>query len=242
MKSCESELNQWYLDDGVLAGDPSTVLQDLDKIIQASDALGLQVKPSKCELYFTKNPEAQLSADELSIKTDFEAKAPGIRVLAQDEWTLLGAPVTEAAGDSILRKKLEALKLMGQRLKDIDAHDALFLLRNCFSIPKLTYLLRTAPFYKHNELVALYDEELRTILQSILNITLEEDAWTQSSLPVAKGGLGIRLASDLSLPAFLSSAHGAGRVVESLLPEWMVEWILRMLHRSRRKLEISTVK
>ena len=52
MDNCESELSLWYLDDATVGGDPDTVLQDLAKIEEASNSLGLSLKPSKCELYF----------------------------------------------------------------------------------------------------------------------------------------------------------------------------------------------
>lgn len=35
---------------------------------------------------------------------------------------------------------------------------------------------------------------------------------------MASGGLGIRLATDIALPAFLSSAHGASGGMSQLLP------------------------
>ena len=65
------------------------------------------------------------------------------------------------------------------------------------------------------------DEEMRMSLEGILNIKLHEDAWSQSSLPVKKGGLGIRMATDLALPAFLSSANGAKETVSTLLPDYI---------------------
>ena len=40
---------------------------------------------------------------------------------------------------------------------------------------------------------------------------------------MALGGLGIRLASDLAVPAFLSSAFGSKSVVDTLLPESMLK-------------------
>ena len=47
---------------------------------------------------------------------------------------------------------------------------------------------------------------------------MKEKEWTQCSLPVVWGGLGIRKATDLALPAFLASAHGADAGVKKLLP------------------------
>ena len=52
VNKCQSSLNIWYLDDASLAGDPDKVLQDLMNIKEASSDLGLEMEPSKCELYF----------------------------------------------------------------------------------------------------------------------------------------------------------------------------------------------
>ena len=83
--------------------------------------------------------------------------------------------------------------------------------------------IRTAPFFKKKDVLKLYDEELRTTLEAILNVSLEGSVWDQCSLPVAKGGLGIRLASDLALPAFLASSHGAEGGMITLLPAHMTK-------------------
>ena len=77
MKSCQSTLSLWYLDDGTLAGDPEDVLGDLAKIQEASDSLGLSVNPSKCEIFFTrKNLDAQAMVSQEVIKAEFETKSP----------------------------------------------------------------------------------------------------------------------------------------------------------------------
>ena len=88
------------------------------------------------------------------------------------------------AGDEVFRKKFEDLQRMGQCLGKIDRHDALFLLRHCFAIPKVTYFLRTAPFFKHSNILTLYDNEWRNILQTVLNVDLQDKAWSQCTLPL----------------------------------------------------------
>ena len=49
--------------------------------------------------------------------------------------------------------KLENLKLMASRLEQIDKHDALFLLRQCFAIPKVMYFFRTGPCFMKPEIM-----------------------------------------------------------------------------------------
>ena len=64
-----------------------------------------------------------------------------------------------------------------------------------------------------------YDTTIRTASQSILNVQLSDAAWYQAILPVTKGGLGIRAASDIALPAFLSSVVGSAALTSRLLPD-----------------------
>ena len=216
MKSCTSEFSAWYLDDGTLAGNPDTIQADFQRIQDASDTLGLQVNPSKCEVFFTNNADQQTNIAALAT---LQQLAPEIKQIDEESLTLLGAPILRQAGEGVFRSKLNDLQLMLERLVQIDAHDAIFLLRHCFAIPKLMYFLRCAPSFKFKEVLQDYDQHLRLGLENILNVQLEENSWVQSTLPVSMGGLGIRLTSDLALPAFISSAHGATLGANSLLPD-----------------------
>ena len=73
-----------------------------------------------------------------------------------------------------------------ERLKLISAHDALMLLRNSLSAPKLLYTLRAACCVDHHQLTVFDDH-----LSSICNVSLTDDQWLQASLPVRNGGLGL---------------------------------------------------
>ena len=107
---------------------------------------------------------------------------------------------------------------MAERLTTIDAHDAVFLLRCCYAIPKLTYFLRSAPTFRTMATLQEYDQVIKNCLEDIINIKLDQEAWTQSSLPIKQGGLGIRKATDLALSAFLSSAFSSSHGASALLP------------------------
>ena len=109
-----------------------------------------------------------------------------------DELTLLGSPITEGSMEKIMKPKLESLQLMTSRLETIDSHEALFLLKNAFAIPKLTYFLRTSHFFLHTDILQKIDKVLQESLQKILNIELEGATWTQASLPAFFGGLGVK--------------------------------------------------
>ena len=196
---------------------------DLCKILEAKETLGLEVNSSKCELYtMPKKSEASntpLEHDTERILAQITSLAPGIKNLQGHELVLLGAPILPEAMDSVLLDKLKNLELMTKRLEQIDAHDALFLLRSAYAIPKLMYSIRTAPAFKKMAILESYDEKMRQSLETILNVELNDESWQLSSLPVRQGGLGIRLATDLATPAFLSSAHGATQGALNILPE-----------------------
>ena len=123
----------------------------------------------------------------------------------------------------MLDPKLEHLALMAKLLKMIDAYDALFLLRNCFSIPKLTYFLRTAPCFLKKDILKKYDSIIKEALENILNVKLDERAWEQCTLPIKLGGLGIKLASEVAIPAYLSSVNATREFVKSLVPDSIKE-------------------
>ena len=84
-------------------------------------------------------------------------------------------------------------------------------------MPKMLYTLRCAPCYNSN-ILSEYDLVIHNTLQSIMNVNLTDDAWSQATLPVSSGGLGIRLANDLALPSFLSSTAGSAALCLELLP------------------------
>ena len=83
----------------------------------------------------------------------------------------------------------------------------------------MVHLLRTSPTWKASEELASFDRTVRQALQNICNIRLDDTMWSQAALPTAKGGLGVRQAVDLALPAFLGSTHATEQLVLSLLSE-----------------------
>jgi hypothetical protein len=143
---------------------------------------------------------------------------PSVRHVPRREAVLLGAPVgDETSVDTVLHSKLVEFRRLAGRLITLNAHDALFLLKNCFGLPKLLYTLRCAACYK-STVLREFDGVIQHTLKIILNVDLADDVWTQATLPVSSGGLGVRLATDLALPAFLSSVNGAASFTLKLLP------------------------
>ena len=207
-KDLFSELNIWYLDDGLIGGRSEHLLNDLSTIRSRAADLGLVLNDSKCEII----------SNDVIVIDEFRREAPNILSTRCEEALFLGAPIGDQASvTKSLDKKLIEFKRLCGRLQVLNSHDAFFLLRNCFSVPKLLYTLRSAPCYA-NHLLKQYDDTIRNILQLILNISLSDSSWDQASLPISSGGLGVRLATHLALPAFLSSVAGSLELVKKLTP------------------------
>ena len=186
----------------------SSLLYDLDTVRRVGPTIGLVLNEAKCEI---------ITNDD-NVVASFRAAMPNIRHIPSDDAIMLGAPVgSESSVDMVLNDKLAAFRLLASRLTSLQAQDALFLLKNCFSTPKLLYMLRCAACYK-SAVLSEYDGVIRDTLKIVLNVDLTDDIWRQATLPVSKGGLGVRLASDLALPAFLSSVNGASELTLQLLP------------------------
>ena len=198
----------WYLDDGTVGGSADSVKQDLEVIKEQGASLGLSLNESKSEVI----------CDDPVVRDLVAARIPGAKVLEPSAASLLGAPIGN--GESVseaIQHKLHLLHTMGERLHHISAHDALLLLRNSFAIPKLLYLLRSAPSFLSTKLEE-YDTELRSIVSAIANTKLDDTAWSQASLPVKAGGLGIRSDVHLAPSAFLSSTSASKDLVNCILP------------------------
>ena len=70
--------------------------------------------------------------------------------------TLLDSPIGDFSSiNSVLESKIQCLTTIGSRREAIQAHDALVLLRqwHAFTIPKILYVLRTAPSLFHIQAV-----------------------------------------------------------------------------------------
>ncbi len=133
----------------------------------------------------------------------------------------LGSPVggIEAIEDTI-EAKVADLQRLSERLPLLEAHDSLCLLRSAFAIPKLLYILRTAPCFLSPSLDR-FDGLQRSLIESICNIQLSDASWIQASLPIHSGGLGIRSADMLAPSAYLASAAGSDPISQAILPAGM---------------------
>ncbi|NJL55677.1 hypothetical protein HC928_11090 [bacterium] len=205
LASLSSELNIDYLDDVTLGGPLDIVASDVSRIISAGKSLGLHLNYSKCEVVCS--PGITISDPNLQMFTPVDLK----------EVCLLGAPLFESQSlDDAWSKRCADLERATERLKMIDAQDALILLRVSFSSPRVQHLLRCSPSVNHPSLL-IFDNLLRSALGCITNCDLTDTQWLQASLPIRDGGLGVRRVTTLALPAFLASAAGTLSLQASIL-------------------------
>ena len=109
----------------------------------------------------------------------------------------------------MLDEKIKELEKISNVIDKLDAHYDFYLLKNCFSMPKLLYFLRTSPCFLQNDFLERYDKLLRNSLCKVTNVKLDDNQFLQAVLAAAKGGLGVSSARLLALPAFLASAARA---------------------------------
>ena len=67
--------------------------------------------------------------------------------------------------------------------------------------------------------LAKFDAPLRRSVQHITNSDLTDVQWIQANFPVKDGGLGVRRASSLAIPAFLASAASTLSLQDDILAE-----------------------
>ena len=96
------------------------------------------------------------------------------------------------------------MSCLSVNLRSILAHDALIVLKYALSTPRILHL-RCSPRYGHS-VIGDIDRLLRSNVSYIAKLDLTDQQWMQASLPMKDESLGIRRASALVLPAFLSSA------------------------------------
>ena len=103
--------------------------------------------------------------------------------------SLLGAPLfTGTELDNAWLARCDDLARAADRLRRINAQDALILLKSSFSDPTVLHLLRCSSSVSHQSL-QVFDAVQRSTIQSITNADLSDVQWLQATLPVKDGGL-----------------------------------------------------
>ena len=143
----------------------------------------------------------------------------GTRKVSEPGITLLGSPVgTQEFISQSLRKSIEKIKLTINQLPNIaDSQTEYCLLRACFGLSKIGYLLRTTDTSSHMNLLALFDSIMHTALCELMGSALSATAAAQAALPVSLGGLGLREARDHGPVSYVASVAATLGLIRQLI-------------------------
>ena len=129
-----------------------------------ADIANLETAAREINLFLKRDKSEIICVDELS-KSSMLSSSPSFRTVDPAKATLLGAPI---GGDRSLNivweSTVEQLQTLGNRLAQLQAHDALCLLQNALAIPKVLHILRTAPSFR-STVLSSFHRVFRTLLR-----------------------------------------------------------------------------
>ena len=166
LKGLQCEFVSGYLDDIDLGDTVPRLINHIQGLETATQALGLHLNYSKCEVI-------GLSASSAHI---WESSGFNFVVRPIKEACLLGSPLHCDGVDAALSARRVQLEEIVERLKKMSAHEALYLLKSCFAMPRLLYLLRTAPC-SLSPVTCDLDTVIRGAVSTITNVRLDSEAW-----------------------------------------------------------------
>ena len=210
-------LNGWFLDNGLLAGKREELKLAIDIILEEGPARGLILST---ELNVPGNSKSTVWGPSLTGVLDPPGR--GIKKVEDSGLKHLGAPVGSMAFVvNKIESRIAKVKELLDKLPTLkNSHSEFVLLRSCFSLPKVSYLLRTCPpLPEYLTIWEKFDGHLRDALNSIIGTNLSDFAWAQAQLPVVQTGLGLRSAASHSLAAYVSSALESHNIMSDLLDE-----------------------
>ena len=103
------------------------------------------------------------------------------------------------------------------------------LTRQCADVSKLLYHMRINGDILDHDLLASFDGQLRASVATSLAGDLPDHSWWQATTGVAVGGLGLRTAVTVALPAFVAS-----RILSRPLVATMVDHLCAAIGASRQ--------
>ena len=126
-----------------------------------------------------------------SILTQFRKVCPKIKIKTKEELLFSGSPIGELCRKELPGKSIKELEKISDVIDKLDARYGFYLLKNCFSMPKLLYFLRTSPCLLQNDLLERYDNLLRNSFCKVINVKMDDNQFLQAVFPAARGGLGV---------------------------------------------------
>jgi len=152
------------MDDVTVGSSLSTIADDITTITTIGPSYGIRLNSLRCEVI------SKTSAINHDATRDFQQETTATAML-------LGAPLsTGSALTECLASQCTDLSRVIERLKFISACNALVLLNNSLSAPKLLHTRHAARYVDHH-LLKEFDTQLRSGLLTICNVLLMVDQW-----------------------------------------------------------------
>ena len=221
LRSCPStQAHFWYLDDGTLVGDVTSLRECLRHLVPRLAAVGSIVDLEKTHMWGPGVPHRDFLGQ-------LEPSDPlfGIPIIPYDESSgvsVLGCPIPKPGTVQFVRDCAESTVAQNDtacRLLSLfpDCQIQHALLRHCLDACRVNYLLRVCPLGPLDDIWDRADGVLRSTLDSIIKQPLSDQQWAQACLPLGHGGLGIRSASSTKGPARIAALHNWFSHAESQL-------------------------
>ena len=135
------------------------VAVDVNVLTETCRDIGLELNVSKCELIGSRASDVSPLCSFMQMNIEVA--------------NLLGAPLLQgAAMDAKLKDLCDNLARASNRLSLISAHDALVILRNSLSAPKVICVLRSAPCAGHSALITHDDLYVMLCVRSSIHSLL----------------------------------------------------------------------
>lgn len=197
--------NMWYLDDGIIGGEPEAVCTALNMIDEQFKTIGLLLNWGKTEVIGSPVATAAFSLNCRHLPTfnptgDFELLGTPLGSVQFIRRTLLDTYLPKLKAD------MDSVSAME------DSQIAFLLLSKCCSMPRVTHLMRTVDPRILQPFATRFDAYVLDSLQNIIASQLNPNQRDQAALPAKLGGLGLRRASDHSIPFFVSCIARVARV------------------------------
>ena len=169
----QCELTSGYLNDFGLGDQLSHLGRRIHDLESEALKLGLTLNHAKCEV-FGLSPSDVITWRDLGLN---------FIITERRDATFLGAPLSPEGVESAIAEQGSRVRALTPRLCKMASHEAFHLLKTCFAVPKVQYLLRSTPAFAAVA-VADLSVAIREALSAVTNIQLDDTSWLQASLPV----------------------------------------------------------
>ena len=209
----------WYLDDGTIVGTPREVFDYLGRLQVALSNVGLNLNLGKCCLW---GPGVQTTCDPVprypdGVPLDHPCRAIPVHPFVPNSGiTLLGVPIDHPGSScrtaSHWAATVEKSKQLLDRLRQFpDGQIQHSLLRYCLDACRVVHLHRSTIFSRAGDAPGHLRDALRIAAEDLVGMGIADATWSQVTLPLRLGGLGLRDPVDTQPAARMAALIGLDR-------------------------------